>query len=253
MNKNHWIRTRPIAHRGIQDLDKGIVENTLESCILAMEKGYPIEIDVRLTDEGKLILIHDSFTTRLLGKRKYYSSLRDKDLELCILDSKCKISTLESVLETVNGKVPLLIELKYQADFWKMNRLAKEVALALKKYNGEYAIQSFYSKMAKLYKSYAPDAYVGLIMPLSTKFPKQFNNITNAIALKKKNFDFISYGIKNHTSYSLNKVIDTGLPIIFYNVTNPELEAFANKCNANFIFADYENIGYIAPKFVNKE
>ena len=50
--KDHWLRNRPIAHRGFQDINNGIVENTLESCALAIEKGYPIEIECYVSDRS---------------------------------------------------------------------------------------------------------------------------------------------------------------------------------------------------------
>ncbi len=82
MNKisnDHWLVSTPIAHRGIQM--PGIPENTLESCVLAAEKGYPIEFDLKLTNKGEIILLHDQTLKRVAGIKKFYANITQEDLE----------------------------------------------------------------------------------------------------------------------------------------------------------------------------
>ena len=52
VNKDSWLIRRPIAHRGLWN-DK-IVENSITAYENATRHGYPIEIDVYLTTDGKL-------------------------------------------------------------------------------------------------------------------------------------------------------------------------------------------------------
>ena len=97
-----------IAHRGIYDNEK-IYENTLESFELAIKKGYIIELDIRITKDKKIVVFHDSNTKRITKQNKIieesaYQELNNQNI--------IHIPLLSEVLELVNGKVPLLIELK---------------------------------------------------------------------------------------------------------------------------------------------
>ena len=44
-----WLTERPIAHRGLHDAARGIVENSASAIQAALEHGYAIEIDLQLT------------------------------------------------------------------------------------------------------------------------------------------------------------------------------------------------------------
>ena len=132
MFKEHRI----IAHRGLFD-NKKVFENTIESFKLAIKKNYIIELDIHKTVDNQIIVFHDYNTKRLL------------DIDLIIENStyeelsrlkRFHIPTLEEVLKLVNGKVPLLIELKQRNKIGKLEKLTMEL---LNNYNGEYGIQSF--------------------------------------------------------------------------------------------------------------
>lgn len=64
LNEN-FINYR-IAHRGLHG--DGVCENSLEAFRRAIEAGYGIELDVHLTADGKLCVIHDCYLSRMTGK-----------------------------------------------------------------------------------------------------------------------------------------------------------------------------------------
>ena len=140
--KNNFLKNNIIAHRGIYD-NKKIFENSLEAFKKAIDKGYAIELDLRLTKDNKIVIFHDDKLERLTNEKGYIKDKNFIELEKIKLINNSKIPTFKEVLDLVNGKVPLLIELKSNI---KGTRLEKEVVKELKNYKGEYAIQSFNPK-----------------------------------------------------------------------------------------------------------
>ena len=58
---------RPIAHRGLHDRGRGIIENTASAFAAAIEGGYAIECDVQLSRDGIPMIFHDDDLDRLTG------------------------------------------------------------------------------------------------------------------------------------------------------------------------------------------
>ena len=113
MNKDHWLLSRPIAHRGLHNEE--IPENSIASFSLAIEAGYPIETDVRIIDDGTVVVFHDDKLARMTGKDGYCSNLTKNDLdEIRLGKSDEKIPSFEAFLQFVNGRVPCLQDLKFR-------------------------------------------------------------------------------------------------------------------------------------------
>ncbi len=242
-----WLKNSPIAHRGLQDIKNNIIENTLESIASAINKGYPVEIDIRLTKDNEIIIFHDKTLKRIAGIKKDISKYTLSDLKnLKLLNTDSKISSLKEVLELVDGKVPLLIELKVTVNFWRIKRLSKELSKILINYKGEYAIQSYYPKISKIYKKYDPNAKVGLLGPLL--FPNKIflNKLLFKYSVFRYKYDFIAYSINHVKNNKLfKKVIAKEIPLLFYHITNKNKEELAKIFNGNLIWADYEETGYL--------
>ena len=131
----------PIAHRGLHAAADGRPENSLAAFERACAYGFPAELDVRLTRDGRVAVFHDRVLRRLTGARGRIEDRDAADLRaLRLLGTSQRIPLLEDVLELVDGWVPLLVELKGGAP-----RAALEAAVleALRGYGGEVAIQSF--------------------------------------------------------------------------------------------------------------
>ena len=70
--KNHpaWdtLRKFRYAHRGLHNsAEEGIPENSMAAFRLAAEQGYGIELDIHLTRDGRLAVIHDNSLLRTAG------------------------------------------------------------------------------------------------------------------------------------------------------------------------------------------
>lgn len=158
INENHWLINTPIAHRGLWSED--VVENSLTAYKKAVDTGYPIEIDLYLTKDDVLVSFHDSSLIRMTGVE---GNVFDKTLselkELRLSGTLEQIPTFDEVLETVNGKVPLLIEIKKQPN----KKVVDKIVERLKTYNGEFALQSFNPFYMKRVKQLAPEFIRGIL------------------------------------------------------------------------------------------
>ena len=164
--KESWLVKKPIAHRGLYDEE--IPENSLTAFERALALDCPIELDVRVIDDGTVVVFHDEKLGRMTDHDGYVSNLKTADLnEIRLKKSDERIPTLEEVLTLVNGKVPLLIETKVSG---KIGVLESKVISLLKAYNGDYAVQSFDPQSLAYFKEHEPDIMRG---QLAARFGKQ--------------------------------------------------------------------------------
>ncbi|MDA9679802.1 glycerophosphodiester phosphodiesterase family protein, partial [Flavobacteriaceae bacterium] len=88
-------------------------ENTLPSVAKAIELGVDgIEIDVFLCESGELVVFHDKTLDKLTDSQGYIEDLSLDTIKKINVLGGYKIPTLEQVLELIDGKVFLNIELK---------------------------------------------------------------------------------------------------------------------------------------------
>ncbi len=132
MRKKDFLITSIITHRGIHNT---FLENTILAFEKAIQKQMTIELDVQLTKDNVAIVFHDNNLKRIFGINREI-----KDLNLTDIKKYQYIPTLEEVLDLVQGKVPLLIELKLDTS---IGVLEKTVCNLLDHYQGQFAIQSF--------------------------------------------------------------------------------------------------------------
>ena len=99
------------AHRGFHG--EGAEENSFTAYERAIERGYGIEIDIRFSKEEELVVFHDATLERVCGVDKKVSDLTVAELkELRLGDTEDKIPTFSELLRFIDGRVPLLIEIK---------------------------------------------------------------------------------------------------------------------------------------------
>lgn len=184
------------AHRGLHNNKSEAPENSMKAFALAVEKGYGIELDVQLTKDQIPVVLHDYHLKRACRRDIQVSSLNYEELKkYCLFKSQERIPSLKDVLELVNGRVPLIIELKIP---WKADRLCTAVSELLKEYKGFYVIESFNPFGLLWYKKHYPQVVRG---QLSTDFRKEKieGNLFQYFLLKHllMNFltkpDFIAY------------------------------------------------------------
>ncbi|MCH5153720.1 MAG: glycerophosphodiester phosphodiesterase [Clostridiales bacterium] len=236
--KTSWVLDKPISHRGLHDSDN-IPENSLPAFENSVKHGYAIELDVRLIDDQTVIVFHDEKLSRMTNRDGYVSTLKASDLsEIKLLKTDISIPTFEQVLETVNGKVPLLIEIKRAEQAFG---LEEKIIDMLKSYDGDYAVQSFDPRSMHYFYKNAPHIMRG---QLSSYF---HHNDIDVPRREKKRLKKLKYNDLSHPNFISYKatnlpnkyVTATGLPVLAWTIRG-ELEAQkAQKFCDNYIFEGF--------------
>lgn len=137
---------RPIAHRGLHDRSKGVIENSRSAFAAALERGYAIECDVQLSSDGVPFLFHDDDFDRLTEATGRSDARPIADVIKLTLKGSATADVpplFTEFLAQVAGRTQLQIELKQQRDVTATKTLASAVAVALKGYAGPYTLESF--------------------------------------------------------------------------------------------------------------
>lgn len=129
------------AHRGIYDNDGGIPENSMPAFERAVKEGFGIELDIQLSKDGVVVVFHDFTLNRVCGVEGRVSDYTFKELQgFSLCGSSHKIPQLKEALELVDGRTPLIIELKLEAFDTALCAAADRI---LSEYRGIYCIESF--------------------------------------------------------------------------------------------------------------
>lgn len=208
----NFLLHAPIAHRGLHG-DK-CPENSLQAFQKAVNGGFPIELDLHLIKSGEVVVFHDDNLKRLCGYDKAISRCTFTEIRELFLDrTRERIPLLTEVLSIVDGKVPLLIELKSDAPAGKLEAATVNI---LKNYKGKYAIQSFNPLTLRWFKKHAPEIPRGLLAG-SAKDKKGLGcHIRTSLAKP----DFISFDIHALPNQRVEKLRESGLPVIGWTAKN---------------------------------
>ena len=181
------------AHRGL--FGKDVPENSLKAFENAVLSYYGIELDVQLTLDGQVVVFHDYDLKRMTGvDKKVGECTLDYIKSLSLADTDLKIPTLSEVLDSVNGRVPLLIELKGES----INlTLCKYVAEIMKGYKGDYIFESFNPFLVRRIKKLMPNVYAGLLYTDVVRDKGKGGGLNYILTLMLTNIvafpDFIAY------------------------------------------------------------
>lgn len=147
------------AHRGLH-YGAGFPENSLLAFAAALEAGAGIECDLRLTADDQILVFHDRDTWRMCSSHLVIAQSTHAELSrLRVGDGP--IPTLESLLSLVDGRVPLLLEVKVEGDVWRWMSALKRV---LRDYRGKHGVMSFDPRISRLLKTNHPRVRRGLIL-----------------------------------------------------------------------------------------
>ena len=65
MRAPDWLTARPVAHRGLHDAARGVIENMPGAVQAAIAGNFSIEVDIQLTSDGEAMVHHDDALGRL--------------------------------------------------------------------------------------------------------------------------------------------------------------------------------------------
>lgn len=158
---------RYYAHRGLHDNDTDAPENSMPAFRKAVEAGYGIELDVQLTKDRIPVVFHDETLTRVCGVDGKVQNFTFQELQqfpLC--KSQERIPLFADFLNLVDGRVPLIVEIKVHE---KASNVCEKADALLREYKGVYCVESFHPYAMKWYKEHRPEVIRG---QLSTDFDK---------------------------------------------------------------------------------
>ena len=163
----------------VQVADDKVVapENSLAAFEAACKAGYGIELDVHLSRDGQVVVIHDGDLRRVAGDNRAVADLTYAELQRIPLRSGATVQGGESaetsagspeaqyvpllsdVLALVDGRVPLVVEIKMDRGLDR--ELMRKTDALLSGYQGDYVIESFNVLALAWYRKHRPEVTRG--------------------------------------------------------------------------------------------
>lgn len=227
-----FLVARPITHRGYHDRAKGIIENTERAFAAAISAGYAIECDLQLSKDSEAVLFHDDRLERVIEAQGFVKDRTVQELKrLPIRGTADRVQTLAEMLEQVDGRVPLVIELKAH---WDGDvTLVKRVIDTLKGYRGAHALMSFDPDMIDAMRVISPHTIRGIVAD------RAFDSYYDALPLWRRielrtlshlgriQPHFMSVSVDDLPWAPVAAFRAAGQPVICWTVRSPQQAAFA--------------------------
>jgi glycerophosphoryl diester phosphodiesterase len=137
-----WLTARPVAHRGLHDRARGIIENMPGAAEAAISGNFGIECDIQLTADGEAMVHHDDALGRLTEGTGPLLGMTAAELKAVkFKDTSERMMSLADLCALVSGRVPLVIEVKSHFDGDR--KLVTRMAEVLASYAGPAVGMSF--------------------------------------------------------------------------------------------------------------
>ncbi len=194
------------AHRGLHDNAGDAPENTMPAFRKAIEQGFGMEMDIQLTKDDVVVVVHDADLKRVCGVDKKVCDLTYEELQQYkICNSEETVPKFSDFLALVDGQVPLIIEYKSEDTQTKLFEIADAM---LREYKGVYCVESFNPLLVRWYRKHHKDIVRGILSEnynkaKSTTMPKVACWILKNLLL---NFlgrpDFIAFNHKHYNEFT---------------------------------------------------
>lgn len=167
-----------IGHRGA----KGHApENTLISFQKAIELGVDgIELDVHLTSDNHLVVIHDDTLDRTTSGTGVVSSFTLAELKSLRIDNLYEIPTLQEMLDFIDKKIFLNIELKGKNTAKPVTDLIERYILEKNWTYEHFIVSSFDWNALQEIRSLNPEIAIGVLTQTNLALAIGFADFTKA-------------------------------------------------------------------------
>lgn len=215
------FKNKFIAHRGLHE-GRVIPENSLLAFSKAFENNYAIEFDVTISKDNRAIIFHDDDLLRLCNTNEKIEEMQYEFLrKLKLYDTTEHIPLFSEMLELVDGKIPLVIEIKKHQN---IGILENQLVEYLKNYKGEYYICSFDKDVLFWFKKNCENMKRGLIFEFESKKFFKYSKTLFLYKYFKTKPDYISLDYKLYDTTSIYEFCKRkNLPIIFWTINSKEL------------------------------
>jgi glycerophosphoryl diester phosphodiesterase len=250
MRAPDWLTARPVAHRGLHDRARGIVENMPGAFEAAIAGNFSIELDLQLSSDGEAMVHHDDDLGRLTdGSGPLLEMTAAQLRQVPFKDTAERMMSLGDLCALVAGRAPLLIEVKSHFDGDR--RLVARMAHVLASYKGPVAGMSFDPDQLLALRERMPGLVRGIIAQRTYDddywkklTPEQRNSMLYLRHAFRTQPHFVSYWINELPApapWIARNIL--GCPLLTWTIRTPEQRALAAKWADAPIFE-----GYLAPR-----
>lgn len=240
-----WLVDRPIAHRGLHDAARGLVENGAGAARAAIAAGFAIECDVQRTADGDAVVFHDFDLDRLTGATGPVQAMTAGALgRIAYREGGERILRLTDLLDLIGGRVPLVCEIKSRFD--GDLRLADRVAAILRDDRGPVAIKSFDPAIVAHLRG-RPPCPLGIVAEADYRDPEWAaltlpakRELAALAHFPRTRPDFLSYHVGDlpHAAPLLCRSA-LGLPVMAWTVRRPEQREQARRWADQMVFEGF--------------
>ena len=208
-----------------------MAENSLSAFKMAVDNGYGIELDVRLSSDKKLVVFHDDTLERVVGIEGRVDSYTADELgRMSLSGTSDGIPLFSDVLALVDGKIPLLVEIKEDPG---VSEVSLKVCEMLEKYEGDYLIESFNPLSLATVAKVLPGATRGILSQKYYAYEQYRKPLYFLLQFLLFNRfcrpAFIAYDFRHSGNMSFRLARLMGASTFAWTVRSPEEEAFAKK------------------------
>jgi glycerophosphoryl diester phosphodiesterase len=241
-----WLTARPIAHRGLHDAARGIIENMPAAMTAAIAGNYGIETDLQISADGEAMVHHDAALGRLAAGDAALGDLTAAHLKQVPFKGTCeRMMTLGDLCDLVAGRATLVLELKSRFD--RDRRIAARAAAILASYDGPVAVGSFDPALICELRRIAPHLPRGIIAerhyddpewrPLGATRRLKLAFLMHGWASRP---DFVAYRVRDLTAVAPRMARHMfGLPLLTWTVRNEKDRAIAARLADQIIFEGF--------------
>lgn len=212
------------AHRGLWN--NQLPENSMAAFRNAVDHGFGMELDVHLTKDDQLVIFHDDSLKRMCGVDKNLCDCTLAELQQYrLLGTEETLPTFDEFLAMVDGRVPLIIEIKPDK---RIGELCRLVHARLQEYAGPYCIESFHPLAVQWFRKNAPEIIRGQLAHGLYGYPAKkrtwlFRGLASLIQNVVGRPDFVAY---EHSS-------DRNLPMALMRLLKPWLVCWTVHCQGD--------------------
>jgi glycerophosphoryl diester phosphodiesterase len=221
-----WLTARPVAHRGLHDAARGVIENTTSAFDAAIAGNYGIETDVQVSRDG--------LADRTVAELKAVPFRATAD----------RMMTLPELCARIAGRVTLLVEVKSAFD--AAERLTERVAQVLTAYAGPIAAMSFDPRIVAGLRRLAPDLTRGIVAERAYVGPDwQYLNewqrlsMAHLLHAPMTRPDFVAYGVDDLPAPATRLARRLGMPVLTWTVRTPAQRRRAREWADQMIFEGF--------------
>jgi glycerophosphoryl diester phosphodiesterase len=246
MRAPDWLTARPVAHRGLHDRARGIIENMPAAAQAAIDAHFGIECDIQLTADGEAMVHHDDALGRLTEGSGALLGMTAAELKAVrFKDTSERMMSLGDLCALVAGQVPLVIEVKSHFDGDR--KLVARMAEALASYRGPVVGMSFDPDQVLALRELMPRLPRGIIAerryeaadwPEAT--PAQRRGMLHLRHAFRTRPHFVAYWVDQLPSpapWIARHIF--GLPLLTWTVRTPEQRARAARYADQMIFEGF--------------